>query len=551
MKASVQDPTKDARKSVRLKKQRDGSFRKHWYGQYVEDGKHREVNLNVVWRGTPKPVRDVADAENTPFARSMRKAQAALAEHVEEARYKGRVEHLTERLIASKTGRAVEYARLADLPDRWRNLGRQVEATEAHLANCDAHFRRFIDFMQSRKPSAVYLYEIGPKDAAAFVKHLRKDLAPATAQYGVRLLNKALSRFLPVGAANPFAGFVGRRGNGESGVIHRKPFTAEELRAILDAAREDAFMYPLIVTAACTGMRRGDVCKLDWRDVDLAGGMLAVKTSKTEAPVEIPIFPPLRAVLDERGSKARGLVFPEAAAMLKENSNGLTWRFKKIVARALDGNTPEPEPEPVPAAEIEAEALAAIEEHIPEGERRDRMLETFRRYAAGESVRGIEEALAVSRSTVSADLHAVENWTGKRFMRRGAGRHSKASITAAVARTTRAHREQGKLSASVRDWHALRTTFVTLALSAGVPVELVQRVTGHKTVAVVMEHYFRPDREQFRAALTNAMPGILTGGKRKRLPPAEELAAIAGKLAAGTATEKEKARLRTLAAKVK
>ena len=59
----------------------------------------------------------------------------------------------------------------------------------------------------------------------------------------------------------------------------------------------------------------------------------------------------------------------------------------------------------------------------------------------------------------------------------------------------------GQRTASVRDWHALRSTFVTLALSAGVPVELVLRVTGHATVEVVLKHYFRPDREQFKAAL--------------------------------------------------
>jgi hypothetical protein len=47
----------------------------------------------------------------------------------------------------------------------------------------------------------------------------------------------------------------------------------------------------------------------------------------------------------------------------------------------------------------------------------------------------------------------------------------------------------------------------------GVPLELVQRVTGHRTVAVVMKHYFRPGREDFRQALNVAMPQFLTGGQ--------------------------------------
>ena len=43
---------------------------------------------------------------------------------------------------------------------------------------------------------------------------------------------------------------------------------------------------------------------------------------------------------------------------------------------------------------------------------------------------------------------------------------------------------------------------------------------------------------------------VLTGGKPAQLSPAAELAALAGKLAAGTATGEDKARLRKLAAKV-
>ena len=40
------------------------------------------------------------------------------------------------------------------------------------------------------------------------------------------------------------------------------------------------------------------------------------------------------------------------------------------------------------------------------------------------------------------------------------------------------------------------------------PLEIVQRVTGHKTVDVVLKHYFRPGREDFRRTLENAMPRL-------------------------------------------
>ena len=66
----------------------------------------------------------------------------------------------------------------------------------------------------------------------------------------------------------------------------------------------------------------------------------------------------------------------------------------------------------------------------------------------------------------------------------------------------------------------------------------------------MLKHYFRPDREQFRAALSGAMPNVLTGGKGGRMKPAEELAALAAKLVAKTATDEDKVRLRKLAEKV-
>ena len=461
---------------------------------------------------------------------------------------------MTERLIQSKTGRAVEYSTVADLPQCWRNLGRDSKVGEDYLKGCDTVFNRFAAFMKTRNRAAViYLYEVTPEDAAAFVSSIqtttkeRKAFSRKTVRDTVKLLNKSFERFLPVGAGNPFSGFVGRRSSGESETIHRKPFTREELKALLSAAAGDEFMLPLITTAACTGMRRGDVCGLKWRDVDLDGGMLAVKTSKTGATVEIPIFNQLRDVLEMQKGNKGPLVFPEAARMLRDNPDGLTWRFKKIVAQAFNyGKLPLALPEPIPTGDIETEGAAAIIEKLPEGERRTRTLEIFRRYCAGESLRGIVKATSYCKATVSNDLHAVQDMIGKPFLR-----IQTASVKKAVRDATQETRAHGQRAASVRDWHALRATFVTLALSAGVPVELVRRVTGHTTVEIVLKHYFRPDRENFKAAFKDAMPQELTGGKKpKQLKAADEMGELFEKLKAGTATNQDKKRLKLLTAKI-
>ena len=81
-------------------------------------------------------------------------------------------------------------------------------------------------------------------------------------------------------------------------------------------------------------------------------------------------------------------------------------------------------------------------------------------------------------------------------------------------------REGSERKASVKDFHSLRTTWITMALSAGVPMELVRRVTGHSTVNVVLKHYFRPGREVFRQALESALPQVITGGPHALPQPA-------------------------------
>jgi integrase len=79
--------------------------------------------------------------------------------------------------------------------------------------------------------------------------------------------------------------------------IHRKPFSADELSMILKAAKSDPYIYPAVVIAACTAMRRGDCCLLLRSSVNLKDDFIRVKTIKTGEMAEIPVFALLREVL--------------------------------------------------------------------------------------------------------------------------------------------------------------------------------------------------------------------------------------------------------------
>lgn len=98
-------------------------------------------------------------------------------------------------------------------------------------------------------------------------------------------------------------------------------FTEEEERRILDAARQFGHgWYLASVIARWTGLRYGDVARLEWGAIDWDEKVIHVIPSKTRkhgVEVCIPIAPVLWKALEEekaaRGGKAEGFILPEHA----------------------------------------------------------------------------------------------------------------------------------------------------------------------------------------------------------------------------------------------
>jgi len=206
--------------------------------------------------------------------------------------------------------------------------------------------------------------------------------------------------------------------------------------------------------------------------------------------------------------------------MYEENPDGITWRVKKVLAVALGGveATGDALPE-VSGAEAKRRGHEFIAK-LPDSEKKGRMLAVFDAYMDGKKTGETMEAAGVSKGSVSGYLNEIESAVECKIVR---GRPEGGSVTAALkgdSSLLRVKREDGERRASVRDFHSFRVTWVTLALTAGVPLELVQKVTGHKTTDVVLKHYFQPGREDFRQTLQFAMPKLLTNGHKA---PKEEM----------------------------
>ena len=86
----------------------------------------------------------------------------------------------------------------------------------------------------------------------------------------------------------------------------------------------------------------------------------------------------------------------------------------------------------------------------------------------------------------------------------------------------------------MRDFHSFRVMG-----HGGVPLELVQTVTGHKTTDIALKNYVLPGREDFRRALQSAMPKLHTKADKS---PEEEVREIVEGMT-GTALKRDQARL--------
>lgn len=499
---------------LEIRRGRDGELRKHWYGSYVDgNGKRRVIALTE-----PLPVKhfpgSLRETGNAIFEASRVRAEQELAGFQTEARQQGRADHLTERLIQSKTGQTAEMVRLADLAARWRAVDREDgKPSEKYLAWCDSVFLRFSAAVKKET-----LIEVTQADVKQFVDGVRATHADKTVSDMRMILRAAFLRLLPVGAADPFSKTVKRRRARNAikgGMIARRPLIGEELQKVLETARgnPDPMIYRLTAAAAFTGLRIGDVCLLRWQAVDLRGGWLNVVAHKTAQALEIPIAQELRQVLEECLTERAGseFVFPAAAAAYRRNPNGIYYRGKALFARAFADTPPnalrmrQDAPESADLAEVFPKVSEAVRGAGFADSKRDRVMDTLTRYARGESYREIEKATGRKRCIISQDLHDAELVSNYRLRcgligAKGTTKKSGRDLKTLIA-DTRQGRKIGQHAASLLGWHNLRGTFIVYALNAGLSFETVGKITGHTTARVIRDHYYNPQRGHTAAAV--------------------------------------------------
>ncbi len=501
---------------LQLRKGREGALRRHWYGEFRRaNGTRAVVNLNVEIEGTPPALGLLSERGDPAFERSRNRALAAL-EAMREQERKGRATKAEAlRMYRERTGEPLRAVLVDDLvtarADEQHKRGASWVRFENHA------LQKFVEWLHGKNIGTVL--EVSTSLAREYLSKIYSTNAPQctarTARAIKGVLARAFDRTLPDGAANPFRHPTLRiRAVDGDQEYHRTPLTPDEVGKVLaTAAATDPQAHDWIVCALSTGLRRGDVCRMKWEDVDLSAGALRLRTSKTGAELHLPIMPLLQDVLTRRKAIADDspFVFPEAEAMMHRNDVAITKRVKKVFALALHPREDAPHDGGVykPLAEVLDTVMKVVEGASMTPTKRQRMTRVLQLYAAGKTYREMAADTGLSKGGISGLLQEAETASGIRFIRRQRqpGEVLPRDLIARVTRTTRA---VGTKAASVYDFHALRTTFVTLAISAGVNVDKLRALTGHATVDLVMRHYFKPKGTDFADELRNALPKILT-----------------------------------------
>jgi len=96
--------------------------------------------------------------------------------------------------------------------------------------------------------------------------------------------------------------------------------TMDEEKILLDSAISPHWLKPLLIVALHTGMRRGEILNLMWKDVDLTRRLLTVMRSKNGDKRSIPLSNTVCSTFKDSGRviDISGRVFPLAVRSLRE-----------------------------------------------------------------------------------------------------------------------------------------------------------------------------------------------------------------------------------------
>lgn len=307
-----------------------------WYGRFIRNGKKSHVQLGVRIEGTPPGSRRLRDRGDPAFEKSRVKAELRLEKVILELEARSNEEQLLRRIHQLKAGREIRSVELDQMFAEYCKFDREDPLTESTNAQSESRLKKFVAFIRSRKPHAKYMSDVDSLDAEDFMAALTAGKVTKNTFNKWLMFLRGIFRRLKKRAGlfdNPFDE-IGRKLKVRP--VGREAFTPGELEVILKVVKrpEHAIIRPIILTAICTAMRRGDCCNLLWKDVDFDDGFIDAVTNKTDEKITIPLATLLREELKKHLPAKGEYAFPAQRAMYESNPDGITLLIKRVLADA-------------------------------------------------------------------------------------------------------------------------------------------------------------------------------------------------------------------------
>lgn len=268
-----------------------------------------------------KPVRDLKTALairrriRAPFMTGSRLAEVE-AQIAEAEKLRSRQAEEQDRAEPPLTIKAA-WAEYVRAPNR-RPCG------ERTLANYRMQWEAFARWLVKHHRKARYLSDITVEMAEDFASELSSGKSANTYNKYIQFIRSMFQLLRKVArlSGNPFADIRRRRQISQS----RRTLTHDELRTVITSASGE--LRTLLEIGIYTGLRLGDCCTLEWREVDLGAGVIRRVPRKTAhssgAVVEIGIPHPLANALAVIQGREERYVLPGMAKRYAGNPQGIS-----------------------------------------------------------------------------------------------------------------------------------------------------------------------------------------------------------------------------------
>jgi integrase len=256
---------------------------KGYPGVYWRTDKSGVKTFYIRYRLDYIPEGRTSNEVNEPVGRSDKGMTAAKASQIRADRMRGKADPNTVKRIKDRAAKDAE-------DDRWtvNRLWEEYRANNAQKTRIavtdDYRFRMYLDpIFGSKIPS-----EIDPLSIDRLRVKMSKTRKPATVHNTLELLRRVINYGSDRNLCEPlpFKIQLPKLNN------HRtEDLTSEQLQSLLDAIEKDAHPVAgaMMLCALYTGMRRGEMFKLEWSDLDFERGFIRLRDPKGGKDQSIPM----------------------------------------------------------------------------------------------------------------------------------------------------------------------------------------------------------------------------------------------------------------------